>query len=118
VQGFSLRYICAQPFADAVSWIGRPRWVNASMTSCLSKSSLTHRASRSESGQAGHLAAYVVMPSSIHVTVVGIVAGFFVFVAVGPLVAAHGSVRPVLVQPAPECRYAPRRPRRPRHPPH
>src|SRR5262245_42879092 len=33
VQGFSLRYICAQPF-------GRPRWVNASMTSCLSKSSM------------------------------------------------------------------------------
>src|SRR5262249_60060228 len=116
VQGFSLRYICAQPFADAVSWIGRPRWVNASMTSCLSKSSLTHRASRSESGQAGHLAAYVVMPSSIHVTVVGIVAAVSRLAGPAPPAAPQRTAGPPSSAPPPTTLLTPAAPAPPAPP--
>src|SRR5258707_14019844 len=72
----------------------RPRSsaVAATAPQCPFGQRLTHRASRSESGRR---MTGVVTPSSIHVTVAGIVAGFFGFLGRGLLSGHPGWSSPV-----------------------
>src|SRR5262249_880959 len=67
---------------------------------------------RSESGQAGDLAAYVVTPSSIHVTVAGIVAGVVVLATMGLKPAQQVEIGLVEYDPEQIVVYARRHPER------